>query len=70
MSDDKITLAARQRCSNKTLDEQLKAIRLVELALLEKRAKALRAEVARMEREADQSDIATAFECDLVPPKS
>lgn len=70
MSDSKITLAARQQRSNKTLDEQLKAIRLVELALLEKRAKALRAEITRMEREADQADTVFAFECDKEPPKS
>lgn len=49
MPDSKITLSARERCSKKTLAEQLEA---------------LRAEVARMEREADQADTVFAFECD------
>lgn len=66
----KVTLAARERCSASTLQEQLLAMRVVELALLEKRAKLLKAEIARMEAEADQADIATAFAADKVQPEA
>lgn len=63
MSDNKITLAARERCAAHTMLAQLQAVRAVEQALLEKRAKILRMEIT-----ADQSDIETAFQCDRVPP--
>lgn len=63
VSDNKVTLAAKERCAAHSLQEQLQAMRAVELALLEKRAKILRMEIA-----ADQSDIETAFQCDRVMP--
>jgi len=60
---DKITIAAKDRCTAHTLHDQLQSMRVVELALLEKRARIL-----RMEMQADQSDIETAFQCDRVLP--
>ncbi len=56
---DKVTPEALARCAETPPEEQLRLMRIVELALLTKRVRMLKQQI-----EHDQSDIETAFEAD------
>lgn len=63
MPDSIITPEALARCAGTPVDEQLRRIRAVELALLQKRVKILRQQLNH-----DQSDVETAFDADRLMP--
>lgn len=61
MSDSIITPEARERCEECTPEEQVRLMKIVELALLEKRVRMIKQQLDH-----DQSDVETAFECDRI----
>lgn len=60
MTDSIITPAAHERCEECPPEEQLRLMKIVELALLEKRVKMI-----RQQFEHDQADIEFALRADL-----